>query len=132
MRVGLDRRTGGLLTGWDHCVQSIAFIIMTRMGPGGLVMLRRFGSLVPELQDQNATPRTIMQIYAAIAAALKAWEPGFRLTKIQLTKYGADGVFAFVLEGRFYPNGHLGDYSTFEPKTAVLATNDNGVRVVAA
>lgn len=130
MRVGLNRRTGEVLTGWDHCVQSICFIILTRIG--SLIMLRAFGSLVPELQDNNATPQTIMRLYAAIAAALKAWEPGFRLTKIQLTRYGADGVFAFVLEGRFYPNGHLGDYTVFEPKQAVLAANDNGLKVLAS
>jgi phage baseplate assembly protein W len=130
MRVGLNRRTGEVLTGWDHCVQSISFIIRTRVA--SLVMLRAFGSLVPELQDANATSRTIMQVYAAIAAALKAWEPGFRLTKIQLTRYGADGVFAFVIEGRFYPNGHLGDYSVMEAKRAVLAANDNGLKVLAA
>ncbi len=130
MRVGLNRRTGEVLTGWDHCVQSIAFIIRTRVG--SLIMLRAFGSLVPELQDQNATPRTIMQVYAAIAAALKEWEPGFRLRKIQMTRWGADGVFAFVIEGVFFPRGHLGDYSVAEPKSAVLAANDNGLKVVAA
>ncbi|WP_336812240.1 GPW/gp25 family protein [Bosea sp. MMO-172] len=130
MRVGLNRRTGEVLTGWDHCIQSICFIILTRIG--SLIMLRAFGSLVPELQDDNATPQTIMRVYAAIAAALKAWEPCFRLTKIQLTRHGPDGVFAFILEGRFYPMGHVGDYSVFEAKRAVLAANDNGLKVLAA
>lgn len=132
MRVGLNRRTGEVLTGWDHCVQSISFIIRTRIGIGSLIMLRAFGSLVPELQDDNATPATIMRLYAAIAAALKAWEPGFRLTKIQMTRHGPDGVFAFILEGRFYPMGQVGDYSVFEAKRAVIAANDNGLKVLAA
>lgn len=130
MRVGLNRRTGEVLTGWDHCVQSIAFIIRTRVG--SIVMLREFGSLVPELQDRNATPRRVMQVYAAVAAALKAWEPGFRLRRIQLTRYGSDGAFAFLIEGIFYPNGHEGDYSVSEQKEATLAVNDNGIVAVAA
>ncbi|MGO4735981.1 baseplate assembly protein [Bosea sp. 2KB_26] len=130
MRVGLNRRTGEVLMGWDHCVQSMAFIIRTRLA--SLIMLREFGSLVPELQDRNATPRRIMQVYAAIAAALKAWEPGFRLRQIRLTRFGPDGAFGFLIEGIFYPNGHVGDYSVSETKEAMLAVNDNGIVAVAA
>lgn len=127
MRVGLNRRTGELLTGWDHCLQSMAFIITTRIGE--LVMLRAFGSAVPDAQDRNATPRRIMSIYAGVAAALRAWEPGFRLRTIQLTRAGADGVFAFLISGVFYPNGHLGDYSVSEEKEATLPI-DGGVVMV--
>ena len=129
MRVGLNRRTGELLTGWEHCLQSIAFIIITRLG--SLVMLRAFGSAVSDAQDRNATALRIMTIYAGVAAALRAWEPGFRLRTIQLTRAGADGVFAFVISGVFYPNGHLGDYSVAEAKEATLPI-DGGIVQVAS
>lgn len=131
MRAGMDARTGRLLTGWEHCVQSIAIILTTRVGTR--VMRRAFGSAALDLQDRNATPRRIMEIYAGIAAALKRWEPGFRLESIKLTQAGADGVFAFEIAGRFYPGGHLGDYSISEARSAVLGANDNGfgLRVVA-
>jgi phage baseplate assembly protein W len=130
MRVGLNRRTGEVLTGWDHCVQSIAFIIMTRIA--SLIMLRGFGSTVQDAQDRNATPRRIMTIYTAVAAALRAWEPGFRLRTIQLTRAGADGVFVFQITGIFYPNGHVGDYSVSEERETSLAANGNGIVTVVA
>ncbi|SFD76256.1 hypothetical protein SAMN05428997_1534 [Bosea sp. CRIB-10] len=127
MRHGFDATTGKPLSGWAHCVQSIAVILTTRIG--SRVMRRAFGSLVPELQDRNATPLLIMQVYAAVAAALRAYEPGFRLRTIQLSRSGADGIFAFQISGIFYPRGHLGDYSISETRSAVLAANDNGFRM---
>lgn len=130
MRSGIDRRTGKLLIGWDHCVQSIAVILTTRVG--SRVMRRAFGSAALELQDRNATARRVMQIYAAVAAAIKRWEPGFRLQTIAMTRGGADGVFVFEISGIFYPRGHLGDYSLNEERSAVLAANDNGLVEVAA
>jgi phage baseplate assembly protein W len=130
MRSGIDRQTGRLLIGWDHCVQSIAVILTTRVG--SRVMRRPFGSAALELQDRNATAKRIMQIYAAVAAAIKRWEPGFRLQTIALTRGGADGIFAFEISGIFFPRGHLGDYSLTETRSAVLAANDNGLVEVAA
>ncbi len=130
MRAGLDRKTGKLLTGWDHCVQSIEVILTTLIG--SRVMRRAFGSAALELQDRNATPRRIMQIYTAVAAALKRWEPGFRLKTIRLVRGGADGVFVFEITGIFYPRGHLGDYSVLEERSAIIAANDNGLVRVAA
>lgn len=128
MRHGFDAMTGKPLSGWAHCVQSIWVILTTRIG--SRVMRRAFGSLVPELQDRNPTPRRIMQVYAVVAQALRDHEPGFRLRTIKLTRAGADGVYAFEMTGIFYPRGHLGDYSTSEARSVVLAANDNGFRVI--
>lgn len=129
MRSGIDRATGRVLVGWDHCVQSIGVILTTRVS--SRVMRRAFGSAALDLQDLNATPRRIMQIYAAVAAALKRWEPGFRLKTIQLTRGGADGVFVFEIAGTFYPRGHLGDYSVTEERSAVLPASSGYVQVAA-
>nr|WP_210289508.1 GPW/gp25 family protein [Chelatococcus caeni] len=123
----MDAQTGKLLTGWDHCVQSIGKILTTRVGQR--VMRRAFGSAALDLQDRNATPMNIMRVYTAIAAALRQWEPGFRLKTIRLTRAGADGVFAFEISGIFYPNGHLGDYSLSEERDVTLAA-DTGLRLV--
>lgn len=118
MRTGIDRVTGRVLTGWDHCVQSIGVILTTRLATR--VMRRQFGSALKDLQDRNASPATIAAVYAAVAGALLRWEPGFRLRTMLLDQAGPDGVFAFILEGDFYPLGHLGDYRTRETRAAVL------------
>jgi uncharacterized protein len=126
MRTGIDRVTGQVLTGWAHCVQSIAVILTTRIGTR--VMRRAFGSELKALQDRNATAANIAKVYVAIADALRRWEPGFRLRTMRLVRGGPDGVFAFVLQGEFFPRGHLGDYTTREERSAAfgLARTDNG------
>jgi phage baseplate assembly protein W len=118
MRAGMDAETGRLLTGWEHCLQSIRCILTTRIGER--VMRRAFGSLVPEMQDRNANARNILATYAAIADAIARWEPGFRLRSIRLTAASAGGAFSFEIGGDFFPRGHLGDYSQRESVAASI------------
>lgn len=118
VRAGIDAVTGGLLTGWDHCAQSIGKCLTTRLA--SRVMRRHLGCRVPELQDQNADAATIMDAYVAIADALAdpdGGEPGFNLTAIDLVSAGRSGRFMFVLSGDYYPLGHLGDFSIRESRT---------------
>jgi len=121
MRTGIDAETGKLLTGWAHCVQSIGKCLTTRFRTR---MLRRhIGSLVPELQDQNSDPATIFRVYMAIAEAMNdpiSGEPGFGLQTIEMVEYGRSGRFVFLLDGIFYPRGHLGDWSLQERKSVRL------------
>jgi uncharacterized protein len=124
----MDHRTGRIVTGWDHCVQSLALILTTRIGQR--VMRRNFGSAALDLQDRTASPRLIMEIYVAVSDAIRQWEPGFRLRNIQLTRAGSHGVFRFDMSGVFYPNGHLGDYSTREERSTALTLSESGAGVV--
>jgi len=101
------------LTGWDHCRQSIADIVTTAIG--ARVIARAYGSNVPALIDRPQNPATLIAHYAAIAGALRKWEPGFKLTSVQATQLGADGVAGISAVGVFYPNGHLGDYTLAIP-----------------
>jgi uncharacterized protein len=119
MRTGTDRETGRLLTGWDHCAQSIGTILITRVG--SRVMRRAFGADVKALQDRNPDSRTMLVVFVAIAQALRQWEPGFRLTRIVPERVGADGVAIFALTGLFYPEGHRGDYNRSEVREARYA-----------
>ncbi len=117
MRTGIDRRTGKVLTGWDHCAQSITIIVSTAIGSRTLA--RSFGSDAPALQDRPQADGPIMDHFMAIAEALRKWEPGFRLKRVDVVRLGADGVAGFRPVGDFYPNGHLGDYSTVVPMQSV-------------
>lgn len=119
MRVGVDRRTGEVLTGWAHCRQSIEVILTTAIG--SVVMLREFGSECPPLQDRPGNSLEIARFQIAAAEALRKWEPGFRLKTIRPVTLDAGGVAEFEIAGVFYPNGHVGDYRMAETRTLVLA-----------
>ncbi|MAA97777.1 MAG: baseplate assembly protein [Stappia sp.] len=122
MRTGISATTGRVLTGWDHCVQSLAKILTTRFN--SRVMRRDFGSRVPDLQDANANERTLLELYVAIAEAVEDpvnGEPGFRLRTIELAAGGRSGRFVFLLEGDYFPRGHLGDHSIREARVADIA-----------
>jgi len=117
MRTGVDRNTGKVLTGWDHCAQSILDIVSTAIGSRTLA--RPYGSNVPNLVDRPQTPPSIAAHWSAIAEALRQWEPSFRLRQIAATQLGPDGVAGFALAGDYYPNGYLGDYSVVVPMQTV-------------
>ncbi|MGQ3671784.1 GPW/gp25 family protein [Xanthobacter sp. TB0136] len=105
--VGIDRRTGKILRGWDHVQQSITVILTTMVGER--VMRRDFGSEVPALVDRPMTTRVILAVYAATANALRRWEPRFRLTKCEIVQASVDGTLHLMMGGDYMPRGHLGD-----------------------
>lgn len=109
---GIDRRTGGIASGWAHVEQSLDVILTTPIG--SRVMRRDFGSEIPDLVDRKMTSRLILALYAAAAVAIRRWEPRFRLTRAAVTEAGATGRLGLVLSGTYYPRGHLGDYSVAE------------------
>lgn len=117
MRTGVNAETGAMLTGWDHVVQSVGKALTTRFGTR--VMRRHLGSLVPQMQDQNADPMTLFRLYASAAEALNDadnGDPGFNLRSIELLEAQRTGRFVFLLEGDYYPLGHLGDFSAREQR----------------
>ena len=106
------------MTGWDHVVQSLGKLLTTRFNTR--TMRRHLGSNVPELQDQNADPLTIFNLYVSIAEAINDpdnGEPGFNLKTIELVEAKRTGRFVFLMEGDYFPRGHLGDFSVFEQRT---------------
>jgi len=122
MRVGIDANTGRVLAGWDHVVQSIGKCLTTRIR--SRVMRRHLGSAVPELQDANADPNTLLSLYVSVAEALNdpdGGEPGFNLRTITLLRGGRDGRFVFLLEGDYFPRGHLGDFAVQENRELTIA-----------
>jgi phage baseplate assembly protein W len=120
MRTGLDRRTGQVLQGWAHCVQSIAHILETTIG--SMPLARDYGSDAPSRTDRPASPREIAGLTMAVAQALRLHEPAFRLRKIDVRRVGADGVIEIDYAGDFYPFGHVGDFSVIERDVAGAAS----------
>lgn len=106
-RVGINRRTGAVLVGWPHVVQSIEDIVTTRVLTR--VMRRPYGSDVPRLIDAPTNEPSLMSLRVALAEALLAWEPGYELRRVDFVAANANGAPEILLGGIYYPNGHLGD-----------------------
>jgi len=116
-RVGLNARTGQLLTGWPHCVQSIGKILSTEIGER--VQRRDFGSNLLDLLDRPQNQETLVSWYVAVSEALEPrnvdghelGEPGW-VTLVCDLDPSVPGEVKLTLGGVFFENGHLGDYST--------------------
>lgn len=96
--LGMNAKTGRRITGADHLSQSVGKIIGTSVGTR--VRRRPFGSVAPDLVDAPAHAATLLQLYAAAATALLAWEP--RLTLRTITAHAeaaTPGVLLFELSG---------------------------------
>jgi phage baseplate assembly protein W len=105
--LGINRRTGQVMDGWAHVVQSLEVIFTTRFGER--VMREWFGSAVPYILGRNMIPETFIAYFSAICGAIELWEPRFRITQIVPLEVDRLGRARFRIEGTHYPRGHLGD-----------------------
>lgn len=112
-RTGTDRLTGRLLRGRAHAEQSVRDILATRTGKR--VMRLDYGSDLAALRGENLTAENVLRAYAEMVEAIHSQEPAVRVAKIApVTLDGREGAIGFALYMRFYPYGHLGDYSVVE------------------
>lgn len=103
---GLDMQSGRAVSGLDHLRQSVRDILVTPIG--SRVMRRDYGSGLADLIDQNLTPLTLAQIYAASVDALHKWEPRLRVTRVQaeaLPEEMEDGRLSITVDGIYLPEG---------------------------
>lgn len=124
VRVGVNRKTGQVIVGWDHVRQSIEVILATHFH--SRILRRWVGSFVPHILGESGVERIITRFFWAIASALDLNEPGYRIQRVHFEGFAisdptaplTDGVELFRLgevffrtEGIFMPRGHLGDFT---------------------
>ncbi len=125
--VGLDAATGGILTGWEHVVQSLRDIFDTRFG--SRIMREWYGSFVPNLLGRLVTPDEVVPYFAAITSAIEQWEPRFRVTQIQMVKVTRDGELHVFLDGEYRPRAIYGDFSVAGARRLDAYANPDGLLI---
>lgn len=116
-RTGTDARTGKILRGWPHCVQSLNKIWMTRKKTR--IMRLDFGSDLHLRLGEDITPALALQIYADLRTAAHTHEPEYRITEMQLVHLTKAGALGLRHRGTFYPEGRLGNYEIAQGVSAV-------------
>lgn len=79
---GMNNITGQPLTGTDHIMQSIRDILTTRKGTR--LMEPEYGSDIPRLIGAGITKDAFVDIYAAVASALRRWEKRIKVRRVQV------------------------------------------------
>ena len=101
---GIDRFTGEVISEIEDVRQSCADIIFTPLG--SRIARRDYGSRFVSLIDQPANAANRALMYAAIATALRRWEPRLTVRRVSLTAVdGRDGAFRVDLESTVTDTG---------------------------
>ena len=103
MAVGMNRETGKPVEDLDHVRQSVRDILTTRIGTR--VMLRDYGSNLPELVDLPINRSTIAAIRADMINALNIWEPRVNVTRVDIKEVLASGQITFDMDLIYLPTG---------------------------
>jgi len=112
-RRGISQTTGALLSGYAHLQQSLLKIIMTI--PTERVMRLDFGLDPTRRLGRNISPLLVATLWRDFVTAVHAYEPEYRITRMQLVSVDRTGALAIYLEGRYFPEGRLGNYALEEP-----------------
>ena len=115
-RTGIDGRTGKLLTGFAHLVQSLQIIWQTPLAT--VPMLLDFGSDLRGALSEDLTPALALQIYTDLVASAERHEPEYRLDELQFVRMSEGGQLALRHGGLYYPEGRFGNYSIAQPMRA--------------
>lgn len=114
-RTGIDARTGKVLTGVPHLVQSLEKIWRTRRG--NMFMLLDFGHELRELLSEDLTPAIALLVYNEMVASAARWEPEYAITQLQFVSMTEFGSLGIRHAGIYYPEGRYGNYDQAVPLT---------------
>ncbi|MFC6447164.1 GPW/gp25 family protein [Shinella zoogloeoides] len=107
-RVGINARTGKLLTGPAHLAQSLGKIWHTRIGTR--VMRLTFGADLRSLLSEDLTPSIALLLYNEMVASAALWEPEYLLGQLQLVRLTDAGQLGIRHGGLYFPEGRFGNY----------------------
>ncbi|TQF69548.1 GPW/gp25 family protein [Pseudoalteromonas luteoviolacea] len=98
----MNASTGQRISVIDHLKQSIRDILTTPIG--ARVMRPDYGSVIPSLIDAPVNNTTLVEIYAGVAAALRRFEPRYKVSRVQVANH-TPGQLIIDLEGTYLVNG---------------------------
>ncbi|MCS4503908.1 GPW/gp25 family protein [Arhodomonas aquaeolei] len=81
---GMHRHTGEPIDGVAELRQQVRDVLETPIG--SRVMLRGYGSRLFELLDEPVDQRFEVEVYAAVAEAVREWVPRFSLERVRLVE----------------------------------------------
>lgn len=128
--VGMDRRTGRIIRGFDHVAQSIGDILTTNIGERihrewyGFPGFRYLG----EPLNRETLVKFLNMIYVALTMRQKNGlpvEPRFKVKRTVPLEANRQGEFKCRLEGEYMPRGHLGDFTVEGTRRIVLTNTGN-------
>lgn len=95
---GLNRESGGHLSGYEHLKQSITDILTTPVG--SRVMRPEYGSHLPRMVDLPVNKGWISAVQAEIARAIGRWEPRLKLSLVTVVSV-IDGKVSMTIAGEY-------------------------------
>ena len=102
--IGMDRRTGLLISGVEHLRQSIEDILTTPLG--SRLMRPEYGSTIRRFLDLPVSEGWKSAVQAEAARALNRWEPRLELTQVQVLSV-LGGRITFRLSGIYKGDSQL-------------------------
>ncbi|MNF93154.1 Lysozyme [compost metagenome] len=96
--IGLDRRTGQLISGVEHLRQSIEDILSTPLGSRR--MRPDYGSLLRRFVDLPVNDGWKSAVQAEVAQVLGRWEPRLKLERVRAVAV-LEGRITFELTGQY-------------------------------
>jgi phage baseplate assembly protein W len=112
-RTGIDGRTGKVITGIPHLMQSLGKIWGTRID--SRVMRLDFGSDLRSLLSEDLTPAIALLLYNELYASAAKWEHEYAITQLQLVTLSEGGKLGLRYGGVYFPEGRFGNYDLAIP-----------------